>query len=65
MGVGSERRKYNRLVSNPVLEDYALRYAPSTFRKWSYYRIAIDALGGLAALAPFFIGASLELGYGF
>ena len=29
------RRDYNALVANETLEDYALRYAPRSFRKWS------------------------------
>ncbi|GAC1375957.1 MAG: allantoin permease [Ktedonobacteraceae bacterium] len=59
------RRKFNSLVDNPVLEDYSLRYAPSSFRKWSEYAVATSALGGIAYLADFAIGASIFVTYGF
>ena len=41
-------RTFNRMVANPVLEDYALRYARRRFRRWSIYAIATAALGGIA-----------------
>jgi len=59
------RRKFNKLVDNPVLEDYSLRYAPASFRKWSEYAVATSALGGIAYLADFAIGASIFVTYGF
>ncbi len=59
------KRKFNNLVNNPVLEDYSLRYAPSSFRKWSEYAVATSALGGIAYLADFAIGASIFVTYGF
>jgi len=58
-------RRYNRFVSNPVLEDYALRYAPRSFRKWSEYAVATAALGGIAYLADFAIGGSIAISSGF
>lgn len=63
-GSGAKRR-FNNLVNNPVMEDYSLRYAPSTFRKWSEYAVATSALGGIAYLADFAIGASIFVTYGF
>lgn len=60
-----KRRTFNALVSNPVIEDYALRYAPRSFRKWSEFAVASAALGGIAYLADFAIGGSITLSYGF
>ena len=39
-----------------MLEDYSLRYAPTTYRKWSSFAVANTALGGIAYLADFAIG---------
>ena len=50
------RRQYNKLVANPVLEDYSLRYAPKSFRTWSQYAVFSAALGGIAYLADQAIG---------
>ncbi|MGM7375806.1 allantoin permease, partial [Acinetobacter baumannii] len=33
---------------NETLEDYTLRYAPHSFRRWSPKVVAITALGGIA-----------------
>src|SRR5258708_5025820 len=66
VSVGSKpKRQFNTLVNNPVLEDYSLRYAPHSFRKWSEYAVATAALGGIAYLADFAIGASIIVTYGF
>ncbi len=59
------RRAYNKLVNNPVLEDYSLRYAPKSFRTWSEYAVASAALGGIAYLADQAIGGSLAVQFGF
>jgi purine-cytosine permease-like protein len=59
------KRKFNTLVNNPVLEDYSLRYAPRSFRKWSEYAVATAALGGIAYLADFAIGGSIAVTHGF
>ena len=37
------RRDYNTWVANETLEDYALRYTPRSFRKWSEWRVANTA----------------------
>jgi len=39
------RRDYNSWVANESLEDYALRYTPRHFRKWSEFRVANTAFG--------------------
>ena len=46
-----ERREYNTWVANETLEDYSLRYAPKSFRKWSEFLVANTALGGISFLA--------------
>ncbi|MDB9516062.1 ATP-binding protein [Roseofilum reptotaenium CS-1145] len=60
-----ERRDYNTWVANETLEDYSLRYAPKSFRKWSEFLVANTALGGISFLALEAIGASLLISYGF
>ncbi|MDY6942055.1 MAG: ATP-binding protein [Pseudomonadota bacterium] len=59
------RRDYNAWVANEMLEDYALRYAPRSFRKWSEFRVANTALGSISFLALEAIGGTLTLAYGF
>jgi purine-cytosine permease-like protein len=48
-----------------MLEDYSLRYAPRSYRKWSEFAVANTALGGIAYLADFAIGGSLAVSFGF
>lgn len=60
-----ERREYNTWVANETLEDYSLRYAPKSFRKWSEFLVANTALGGISFLALEAIGGSLVINYGF
>ncbi|AUX45477.1 ATPase [Sorangium cellulosum] len=60
-----ERREYNSLVANATMEDYSLRYAPRSFRKWSPALLANTALGGISFLALEAIGGSLVVNYGF
>jgi cytosine/uracil/thiamine/allantoin permease len=48
-----------------MLEDYSLRYAPNSYRKWSEFAVANTALGGIAYLADFAIGGSLAVTFGF
>ncbi len=59
------RRDYNTWVANETLEDYALRYTPKSFRKWSEFRIANTALGAVSFLALEAIGAAITLSFGF
>ncbi|NMG59294.1 histidine kinase [Geitlerinema sp. P-1104] len=60
-----ERREYNTWVANETFEDYSLRYAPKSFRKWSEFLVANTALGGISFLALEAIGGSLVINYGF
>ncbi|WP_067847479.1 purine-cytosine permease family protein [Alicyclobacillus mali (ex Roth et al. 2021)] len=64
-GQPAPKRTFNRWVQNPVLEDYALRYAPKSFRRWSEWTVMNSALGGIAYMADFAIGGSVVLTYGF
>jgi purine-cytosine permease-like protein len=52
-------------ANSEMLEDYSLRYAPHSYRKWSEFAVANTALGGIAYLADFAIGASLAVTFGF
>ncbi|MFJ3956686.1 purine-cytosine permease family protein [Arthrobacter sp. NPDC090010] len=46
------------------LEDYTLRFAPRSYRKWGVGVVATSALGGIAYLADFAIGANIGMAYG-
>ncbi|RYY10307.1 MAG: hypothetical protein EON55_16630, partial [Alphaproteobacteria bacterium] len=46
------------------MEDYTLRFAPRHYRKWSTGVVAVSALGGIAYLADFAIGANIGIAYG-
>ncbi len=51
-------------ATKETLEDYTLRFAPRSYRKWSTAVVGISALGGIAYLADFAIGASIGISYG-
>ncbi|MFY8088696.1 MAG: purine-cytosine permease family protein, partial [Rubrivivax sp.] len=60
------RRDYNSWVARETLEDYALRFTPRSFRRWSLSRVAHTGFGGAAAfLVLEALGATLLLQYGF
>jgi signal transduction histidine kinase/CheY-like chemotaxis protein/purine-cytosine permease-like protein len=59
------RRDYNAWVADETLEDYALRYTPHAFRKWSILRVANTAFGAVSFLALEAIGATMAITYGF
>ncbi|MCE4554544.1 ATP-binding protein [Roseateles cellulosilyticus] len=59
------RRDYNSWVADETLEDYALRYAPTGFRKWSEWRVANTAYGAVSFLALEAIGGTIAMNYGF
>jgi signal transduction histidine kinase/purine-cytosine permease-like protein len=59
------RREYQSWVANESLEDYALRYAAGSYRRWSPRVVAHTALGGISFLALEAIGASITLSFGF
>ncbi|TDU04443.1 purine-cytosine permease-like protein [Streptomyces sp. 846.5] len=62
---GDTARQYNGWTKNSTLEDYSLRYAPKSFRRWTPYVVATTALGGIAYLADFAIGGSIAITNGF
>jgi purine-cytosine permease-like protein len=51
-------------ATSETLEDYTLRFAPRSYRRWSTGVVAISALGGIAYLADFAIGANIGIAYG-
>ncbi len=59
------RRDYNRWVADQTLEDYALRFTAKSARRWSVFRVANTALGGISFLALEAIGGAITLTYGF
>jgi signal transduction histidine kinase/purine-cytosine permease-like protein len=58
-------RSYQSWIANETLEDYSLRFAANSFRKWSPAVIANTAIGGISFLALEAIGGAITLSYGF
>lgn len=64
-GVATVTRADNaRAAAEDSLEDYAFRYVPRSFRRWSASAIGVTALGSIAFLADFSIGASIGIEHG-
>ena len=59
------RRDYNSWVASETMEDYALRYTPRGFRRWSEWRVANTAFGAASFLILEAVGATLLVQYGF
>jgi signal transduction histidine kinase/CheY-like chemotaxis protein/purine-cytosine permease-like protein len=59
------RRDYNSWVASETMEDYALRYTPQRWRKWSTFRVANTAFGAASFLILEAVGATLLVQYGF
>src|SRR4030095_4181870 len=59
------RRDYNSWVASETMEDWALRYTPQRFRKWSTFRVANTAFGAASFLILEAVGATLLVQYGF
>ncbi|WP_374561798.1 ATP-binding protein [Ideonella sp.] len=59
------RRDYNAWVASETIEDYALRFTPRAFRKWSEWRVANTAFGAASFLVLEAVGATLLVRYGF
>ena len=51
-------------ATKETLEDYTLRFAPRSYRRWSTGVVGVTALGGIAYLADFAIGANIGISYG-
>ncbi len=59
------RRDYNTWVASETMEDYALRFTPQRFRRWSEGRVANTAFGAASFLVLEAVGATLLVQYGF
>jgi signal transduction histidine kinase/purine-cytosine permease-like protein/DNA-binding LytR/AlgR family response regulator len=59
------RRDYNSWVAKETLEDYALRFTPHRFRKWSEMRVANTAFGASSFLVLEAVGATMLVNGGF
>jgi hypothetical protein len=59
------RRDYNNWVASETMEDYALRFTPQRFRRWSEWRVANTAFGAASFLILEAVGATLLVQYGF
>ncbi len=53
------RRDYNSWVARETMEDYALRFTPRSFRKWSALRVANTAFGAASFLVLEAVGGTL------
>jgi purine-cytosine permease-like protein len=53
-----------RAAAEDSLEDYAFRFVPRSFRRWTALSVGGTALGSIAFLADFSIGASIGLEHG-
>ena len=51
-------------AASETLEDYTLRFAPRSYRRWGTGVVATSALGGIAYLADFAIGANIGIAHG-
>jgi signal transduction histidine kinase/CheY-like chemotaxis protein/purine-cytosine permease-like protein len=59
------RRDYNSWVARETMEDYALRFTPRSFRKWSALRVANTAFGAASFLVLEAVGGTLLVDHGF
>ena len=64
LGLDPAPRSYQSWVADETIEDYALRYAPRSYRRWTPATIVHTALGGISFLALEAIGAVLTLSFG-
>ncbi|MBF6510957.1 allantoin permease [Nocardia farcinica] len=64
MVVQTRRRDPRDQAARETLEDYTLRFAPRSYRRWKPSVVATTALGGIAYLADFSIGAGIGLAHG-
>ncbi|WP_432484134.1 purine-cytosine permease family protein [Kineococcus esterisolvens] len=61
-GTGTVPRR--SAAASETLEDYTLRFAPRSYRRWTPGVVATSALGGIAYLADFSIGANIGIAHG-
>lgn len=57
-------RNEAKIAASESLEDYTLRFAPRSYRTWAPSVVATSALGGIAYLADFSIGANIGIAHG-
>jgi purine-cytosine permease-like protein len=58
--------RVGEFLKNPQVEDYALRYAPSSFRAATDpWKVFLSTLGGVSALFAYAFGAQITMKYGF
>lgn len=58
--------KIGKLIKNPYVEDYSLRYAPRSFRAATNpWKVFLSTLGGVSALFAYAFGAEITIKYGF
>ncbi|MFF4947902.1 purine-cytosine permease family protein [Streptomyces chattanoogensis] len=60
----ADRTAGDRTAAGETLEDYTLRFAPRSYRRWTPMVVATTALGGIAYMADFSIGAGIGLTHG-
>jgi purine-cytosine permease-like protein len=53
-----------RAAASETLEDYTLRFAPRSYRRWTPAVVGASALGGIAYMADFSIGAGIGMTHG-
>ena len=58
------RRDYNTWVANESIEDFALRFTPRSFRKWSIMRVSNTALSAISFLVLEAVGGTIAVNYG-
>ncbi|KXW56929.1 response regulator [Ferrovum sp. PN-J185] len=64
LGVFNVRRDYNAWVADETMEDFALRYTPKSFRKWSIASVANTAFSTSSFMVLEALGATLLIHYG-
>ncbi|WP_067679632.1 purine-cytosine permease family protein [Nocardia miyunensis] len=64
MSTTTRWRRFQAWAARDNIEDYSLRYAPKSFWRWSPMACAVAALGGIAYLADYSIGASIAVTHG-
>ncbi|AJT69064.3 hypothetical protein T261_7466 [Streptomyces lydicus] len=60
----ADKTATDRTAAGETLEDYTLRFAPRSYRRWTPMVVATTALGGIAYMADFSIGAGIGLTHG-
>lgn len=59
------KRQYNAWIANESIEDFSLRYTPTSIRKWSAWTVSNTSLSTASFLAMEAFGATILWQYGF